>query len=515
MQPATLLAAASLLALAPALAEAQTRPRVDVTARAAERPAREIGFAAQPHASGVLILPVTSEPDLDRVTALDAATRDALVRGLTAAEFDYASGNLSFRGLGTYDQIIVQGVASDAHAADLHRLGVSLGRTLLDQPAPVSIVHSLSADQAAEIATGIGIGGYSFDRYKTPRAPRPQAGPIVLVGADGSAAFAGRGQGLVEAMRLTRDLGNEPANVIYPETFVERTQAAFRGVRGVDIEVLDEAEMARLGMGSLLSVGQGSERPSRMMVITYRGPSAPDRPVVLAGKGITFDTGGISLKPGAGMGAMKMDMSGAASVVGTALALARSSAPVHVVAIAALAENMPSGSATRPADIVRAMNGKTIEVISTDAEGRMVLADALSWAEANLDPAVIVDIATLTGAVGTALGDDYAGLFTRQDALADQLLAASEATGEGLWRLPLHPSYAADLRSPVADLKHTGGTGAGAGVGAHFIGEFVNPDTPWAHLDIAGVDSPDGMSAGYGVRLLERFVLDWQPVAVD
>lgn len=509
-----LLAAASVLALAPTV-QAQERPRVDPAAAAAERPTRAIAFAPQAQGSGILVLPVTSEDDLNAVSALDQPTRAAVARALSAAAFDYASGDLTLRGLGAYDQIIVRGVSPTAGPRELHALGQSLGRALLNQPAPVSIVHGLPGEAAAEVATGIGIGGYTFDRYKTAREARPEAGPIVLVGADGAAAFASRGQARIEAMRLTRDLGNEPANVIYPETFVDRTRAAFRGVRGVEITVLDEAEMARLGMGSLLSVGQGSQRPSRMMVVTYRGPGAPERPAVLVGKGITFDTGGISIKPGAGMGAMKMDMSGAASVMGTALALARSNAPVHVVAIAALAENMPSGSATRPADIVRAMNGKTIEVISTDAEGRMVLADALSWAEVNLDPAVIVDIATLTGAVGTALGDDYAGLFSRHDGVADQLLAASEATGEGLWRLPLHPTYAADLRSPVADLKHTGGTGAGAGVGAHFIGEFVNPDTPWAHLDIAGVDSPDGMSAGYGVRLLERFVLDWQPVTAD
>ncbi|MFN3354151.1 MAG: leucyl aminopeptidase, partial [Brevundimonas sp.] len=210
--------------------------------------------------------------------------------------------------------------------------------------------------------------------------------------------------------------------------------------------------------------------------------------------------------------------SGAASVVGAVLALARSGAPVDAVAIAALAENMPDGSATRPGDVLTAFNDRTIEVINTDAEGRLVLADALSWADATLNPAAIVDVATLTGAVSTALGDDYAGLFSRHDALADQLDAAGRATGERLWRLPLHPSYAEDMSSNIADIKNTGGSGAGAGTGAHFIGFFVRPETPWAHLDIANVETAgpaslkDDGSAAFAVRLLERFVRDFQPV---
>ncbi|MDX5331656.1 MAG: leucyl aminopeptidase, partial [Caulobacteraceae bacterium] len=255
------------------------------------------------------------------------------------------------------------------------------------------------------------------------------------------------------------------------------------------------------------------------LIIRYLGPDAPEQPVVLAGKGITFDTGGISIKPSTNMGNMKMDMSGAASVTGATLALAKARAPVNVVAIAALAENMPDGRAIRPADILTAMNGKTIEIVSTDAEGRLVLADALSWAEANLKPAAVVDVATLTGAVRTALGDDYAGLFSRHDALADQLEAAGAAVGEPLWRLPLHPSYGEDIASTIADLRNGGGEGAGAGTGAHFIGEFISRDIPWAHLDIAGMAyggadavKPAG-SAGFTVRLLERFVRDFQPVS--
>jgi leucyl aminopeptidase len=276
--------------------------------------------------------------------------------------------------------------------------------------------------------------------------------------------------------------------------------------------------MERLGMGAILGVGKGSQRPPRMLMVEYRG--SPNAPLVaLAGKGITFDSGGISLKPGTGMWAMKGDMGGAAAVVATVLSLAKSGAPVNVVAIAALAENMPGGSATRPGDILRAHNGKTIEVLNTDAEGRLVLSDAVSYAERKYRPAAIVDVATLTGAVTTALGDEYAGLFSRSDPLAEQLLRAGKASGEELWRLPLHPNYAKDMKSDVADIKNVDEGGApGAGLGAHFIGYFVEA-TPWAHLDIASMDLrsealptvPKGLT-GFGVRLLDRFVRDFRPV---
>ena len=270
-------------------------------------------------------------------------------------------------------------------------------------------------------------------------------------------------------------------------------------------------------MGSILRVGKGSARPPRMLVVQYRG--ADTAPVALVGKGITFDSGGISLKPGSGMWAMKGDMAGAAAVVGTALSLAKSRAPVNVVAVAALAENMPGSTATRPGDVVKAMNGRTIEIINTDAEGRLVLADGVAYAERKYNPAAIVDIATLTGSVGGALGDEYAGLLTRHDALADQLATAGRATGEELWRLPLHANYADDMKSDIADIKNSvEGGSPGAGFGGHFIGFFVE-NTPWAHLDIAGVDwrktslpaVPEG-AVGYGVRLLDRYVRDCRPV---
>jgi leucyl aminopeptidase len=381
----------------------------------------------------------------------------------------------------------------------------------------------LSAEQAAHLATGMGIGTYRSNLYQaSARTARPAAEVTIITPQAQAAttAYSSRGASLVEAMTWVRDISNEPANIIYPETFVDRARAAFGGLPGVTIEVLDVPAMERLGMGAILGVGRGSARPPRMLVIRYQGQGAPDGgPIALVGKGITFDTGGISIKAGAGMGNMKMDMSGAAAVVGSTLALARSAAPVSVVAVAALAENMPDGAATRPGDVLTAMNGKTIEIISTDAEGRLVLADAMVWAERNLAPSIIVDVATLTGAVGGALGDDYAGLFSRHEAAAEQIQAAAAATGEGVWRLPLHPSYAQDTSSTIADIKNTGDGGAGAGTGAWFIGEFVSREMPWVHLDIANMayggpsDWKPAGSAGFGVRLLEQFVRDWKPVA--
>ncbi len=484
-----------------------------VPAAQAERP---IVFAAQPANEGALVLMLGGEDDLTtRGAVLSETDRAAVARALASAGFGYGvRSSLTLRGIGDWSQIVVVGAPASMSEADQLTLGATLARAVSGETGPVSIVaEGLDAAVTARVATGAGVSAYRFAGYGRRSAERAEPSPLTFVAAEARAAFDGRGAGLIQGMALARDLSNAPPNLLYPETFVERTREAFAGVRGVQIEVLDEAQMEQLGMGAILSVGQGSVRPPRMMIIRYRGAGSADRPIVLAGKGITFDSGGLNLKTGGGMGSMKMDMSGAASVVGAALALAQQGAPVHVVAIAALAENMPGGGAARPSDVVTAMNGLSIEIGSTDAEGRMVLADALSYAEARLDPAAIVDVATLTGAVGGALGRDYAGLFSRHDALADQLIEAGRASGEPLWRLPLHPGYAERVSSPVADLRNSGSSGPGAGTGAHFVGAFVDPETPWAHLDIAAVawDGSAG-SHGYSVRLLEEFVRNWTPV---
>jgi len=498
--------------------------------------ARPIEFAASAPAGGAIVLPLGSEAELaTRGAAIDAGVRGQIASAIRAAGFEYAkNATLSLRGVGPYSQILVVGTGKESlDTKAVQDIGGIAARDTAKDDGPVTVLASGLApqvpDAAAQLGIGARLGGYSFDEYKyeDPAKPRPAgrgaALTIVGDGADqGRSGYAAQGLALTEGVTLARDLISEPANVIYPESFVERARAAFKGVSGVTINVLDVPAMERLGMGSILSVGKGSVRPPRMLIIEYKGGGS-DAPIVLAGKGITFDSGGISLKPGSGMWRMKSDMSGASVVTGTALSLAKSRAPVNVVAIAALAENMPSGAASRPGDVVKAMNGKTIEIISTDAEGRLVLADAVVYAERQYRPAAIIDIATLTGAVVGALGNEYAGLMSRNDALAGQLDAAGKTTGEHLWRLPLHPSYAKDMSSDIADIKNSGdGAGPGAGTGGHFIGYFVTDATPWAHLDIAGTawtaepspTVPKG-AVGYGVRLLDRFVRDFQPVGAN
>ena len=285
---------------------------------------------------------------------------------------------------------------------------------------------------------------------------------------------------------------------------------------GVEITVLDDKEMAKLGMGALLGVAQGSVRPARMLVMKWDGTGgAQEKPVVFVGKGVTFDTGGISIKPAAGMEDMKWDMGGAGAVAGAMKALAGRKAKAHVIGICGLVENMPDGNAQRPGDVVTIMSGQTIEVINTDAEGRLVLCDALHWAQVNFKPDTIVDLATLTGAIIISLGKEYAGLFSNNDELSDRLVAAGKSTGDSLWRMPVGPAYDKLIDSPIADIKNVGPRDAGSITAAQFLQRFIQDGVKWAHLDIAGMvwadkDGPTWAkgATGYGVKLLDRFVAD-------
>jgi leucyl aminopeptidase len=459
-------------------------------------------------------------PPLDGI-ALTATEREAVSAAVAAASFEGKPGTtLSLRGIGAHSRILLVGAGPAPSSLALAEAGGKAAQELKSEAQGVTIAGAYDGASAADVAYGFALGQYRFDRYKTVDRPAPPTGAVTLVGANptaAEAAFSGRWKPLADGVRLSRDLANEPANVIYPESFVARVREAFAGVPGVSIEVLDEAAMRRLGMGTLVGVGQGSPRGSRLMLLRYRGPSgnggAGNAPLALVGKGITFDSGGISLKPGTGMWNMKGDMSGAASVMGAALSLAKSRAPVHVVAVAALAENMPGGNAQRPGDITRTLSGKTIEMLNSDAEGRLVLADANEYVARQYAPRAIVNIATLTGAIVGALDDQYAGLFARDEKLAAALIAAGAASGEELWRMPLHKNYADKMKSDVADIRNIApGQGPGASLGAHMIGFFVDEATPWAHLDIAGVNqtdkagplTPKGMT-GFGVRLLDQF----------
>jgi len=372
-------------------------------------------------------------------------------------------------------------------------------------------------DVAAHLAYGARLRSYRFDKYRTQQKPeqKPSLASLAFQVGDAAAAKAAFTplDRIVDGVFLTRDLVSEPPNILYPESLAARAKALTK--LGVSVEILDEKKMAQLGMGALLGVGQGSARPPRLLVMQWKGGGAKEPPVAFVGKGITFDTGGISIKPADHMWDMKYDMGGAGTVIGLMMALAGRKAKVNVVGIGALAENMPGGKAQRPGDIVTSMSGQTIEVLNTDAEGRLVLADALWYCQDRFKPKLMVNLATLTGAIVIALGSEHAGLFSNDDKLAQQLTAAGLATGEKLWRMPMGEAYNKMMDSDAADVKNiSGGRGASSITAATFLERFVNK-VPWAHLDIAGVawtdkdkpTVPKGATA-FGVRLLNRFVRD-------
>jgi leucyl aminopeptidase len=379
---------------------------------------------------------------------------------------------------------------------------------------------ALDADQAADVAQGIALRAYAFDRYKTKRKDEDKMPEkrSVTIGVDdpGAARKAyARREAVAGGVLMARDLVNEPANVLYPEEFARRTRALSKA--GVDVEVLDMRAMKKLGMNALLGVGQGSSRESRVVVMRWNGGKKGDAPVCFVGKGVCFDTGGISIKPAASMEDMKGDMAGAACVTGLMQALAARKAKVNAVGLIGLVENMPDGNAQRPGDIVTSMSGQTVEIINTDAEGRLVLADVIWYAADRFKPKFIVDLATLTGAIIVALGKEYAGMFANNDELSERLTKAGEETGEKVWRMPLASEYDKMIDSKFADMKNTGGSRWGGAItAAQFIKRFVDDKTPWAHLDIAGTgfdsrqnDVNRSWGSGWGVRLLDRLVAEY------
>jgi leucyl aminopeptidase len=374
---------------------------------------------------------------------------------------------------------------------------------------------------AALIGFGALLRHYEFRKYLTKQKQDDEAAEpdtlqkLVIHCADPDKARAASARHLAVANGVTiaRDLVNEPANVLGPIEFAERARELEKA--GVEVEILDAAEIEKLKMGALLAVAQGSVRPARVAVLQWHGAkSKRAKPLAFIGKGVVFDTGGISIKPATGMEDMKGDMGGAACVVGLMHALAERKANVNVVGLIGLVENMPSGSATRPGDIVKAYSGQTVEILNTDAEGRLVLGDLISYAQERFKPRLIIDLATLTGAIMVALGKEYAGLFANDEKLAHDLLEAASATGEKVWRMPLDKAYDKMIESKNADIKNIGGRWAGACTAAAFLKYFVK-DTPWAHIDLAGtaMDAPKSeinpsWGSGWGVRLLDRFVAD-------
>jgi leucyl aminopeptidase len=371
---------------------------------------------------------------------------------------------------------------------------------------------------ASHLAMGARLRSYTFNRYRTKDRDEhePTLREIAVATTDSQAAkraFAVM-DAVADGVFFARDLVNEPPNMLSPEEFAKRAQSLSK--LGVEVRVLGEAEMKKLGMGALLGVGQGSERESKLVVMQWNGAKKSDAaPVALVGKGVCFDSGGLSLKTGAGMMGMKGDMGGAAAVAGTMQALAARKARVNVLGAVGLVENMPDGNAQRPDDVVKSMSGQTIEVLNTDAEGRLVLADVLWYVQSQFKPKCMIDLATLTGAIMVALGHEHAGLFSNDDALAEQITSAARSVGEPVWRLPLGDGYDKAIKSKIADMKNIGGPHAGSITAAQFLQRFVNK-TPWAHLDIAGVAWQDGehkelapsWGTGWGVRVLNRLIAD-------
>jgi leucyl aminopeptidase len=423
-------------------------------------------------------------------------------------------------------RLIVMGVGKLAGLKDNDFLGLggtAAGKLRAGNDA-VMIVADLPTgpmkpDQAAAVASGLRLRAYKFDRYKTKKKEGEEEAALradvsVAVGDVAAArkAFAPASH-IVDGVIIARDLVNEPPNVLFPVEFARR--AAQLRKLGVGVEVLDVKAMMKLGMGALLGVAQGSTQPGRTVIMRWNGGKRSDQPVAFIGKGVCFDTGGISIKGAASMEDMKGDMGGAACVVGLMHALAARKAKVNVVGAIGLVENMPDGNAQRPGDIVTSMSGQTIEIINTDAEGRLVLADVLWYVAKKFKPKFMVDLATLTGAIMVALGTEYAGLFSNNDELAERLTKVGLATGERVWRMPLGPEYDKLIDSQFADMKNTGTRNGGSITAAQFLQRFVD-GTPWAHLDIAGTamgapktETNQSWGSGYGVRLLERLVAEY------
>jgi len=487
-------------------------------------------------ATGALVVGVLDGNTLTpSAKALNKKINRGLSRAIKASRFQGKTGQslAVVTPAGTrLDRLLIVGLgkAKDVNEQSLCKLGGriyaslaasgSKAATILVDPLEGSTLNP--ARIAAAIAEGAQLRSYRFGKYhtKSENDSKPTLTTLTLRcrgAAKAKAEFQARDK-IVQGVFMTRDLVTEPPNVIYPDSLAKRCKELTK--LGVKVEVLGEPQMRRLGMGALLGVGQGSIRESRLVVMRWNGKrgakAKKDKPVCFVGKGITFDTGGISLKPSGGMEEMKYDMGGSGVVIGLMKALAGRKAKVNAVGVIALAENMPGSNAQRPSDVVTSMSGQTIEVLNTDAEGRLVLADALHYANTRFKPQFIVDLATLTGAIIVALGSEYAGLFSNNDKLSERLSDAGEEVGELVWRLPQGEVFDKMLKSDIADMKNiSGGRGAGSITAAQFLGRFVGK-TPWAHLDIAGVTwtksdkplSPKGATA-FGVRLLNRLVADY------
>ncbi|MBM3647009.1 MAG: leucyl aminopeptidase [Alphaproteobacteria bacterium] len=492
----------------------------------------KVEFSAFPRAfSGNLAVFVAADKQLSAsAQAVDKTVDGAVARGIGASRFSGAKGQsltllgqsggvvrLTLLGVGKARELDARAaealggiLAADANAAGQKAVAVAVDAVKGSRLTPGQI--------AARIALGAQLRNYRFDKYKTKDKPEQKHSleqiTIFVAGPAEARRVHERLAPTIDAVFFARDLVSEPANVLYPAEFARRARDL--GKLGVKVEILGEAEMKKLGMNTLLGVGQGSERESQLLVMRWMNGPKNQKPVALIGKGVCFDTGGISLKPAGGMEDMKWDMGGAGAVTGAMRLLAGRKARVNVVGVCALVENMPDGNAQRPGDVVKSMSGQTVEVINTDAEGRLILCDAMWYAQEKYKPQAMVELSTLTGAIIVALGHERAGLFSNNTALSNKLRAAGAGIGEKLWRMPLGPKYDKLIDSDIADMKNVGsGRDGGSITAAQFLQRFVQDGVAWAHIDIAGVawsskgdsTTPKGATA-YGVRLLDAWIAE-------
>ncbi|MDJ0610656.1 MAG: leucyl aminopeptidase [Kiloniellales bacterium] len=493
----------------------------------------KISFATPglPEDGALAVFAAKNSKLLGAAAELDKTTKGALTRAIKASRFEgkpkqvlevlappgLKNSRVVLLGLG--DPKDLKPLDSEAIGGGLLAVLNASGETKASVLCDALGDAEADAAHAAALAAGAWLRSYRFDRYRTKEKAekKPSLTKLDILVEDVKAARKHHGVAAKVAggVFVTRDLVSEPANIIYPKTLAAEAKKLEK--LGVEVQVLGVKEMTKLGMGALLGVGQGSDRESQLVTMHWKGAATGKnkQPFAIVGKGVTFDTGGISIKPAGGMEDMKWDMGGAGVVIGLMHALAARKAKANVIGICGLVENMPSGTAQRPGDIVTSMSGQTIEVINTDAEGRLVLADALWYVQENFKPRGIIDLATLTGAIIIALGHEHAGLFSNDDDLSEQLRAAGQATDEPVWRLPLGKEYDKQIDSDAADMKNVGNRSAGSITAAQFLQRFVKEGTPWAHLDIAGVtwsskDKPTVPKGGtgFGVRLLDRLVAD-------
>ncbi len=484
--------------------------------------AREGGAWVVAAAEGSALLPAA--------VRLDKASGGAIARALKVSRFSGKSGQilevvapagmavsrLILAGLGKPESLDEKGLETLGAqiVARLHTVGESSARIEVDVPKGAKVKKG---ELAAHLAFGAKLKSYTFDKYRTRNLDEyeKKLKTLRIVTSEVDAAkkaYVGLAA-VADGIFLARDLVNEPPNVLYPAEFARRARAQLSKL-GVKVEILGEAEMKKQGFGALLGVGQGSERESQLVVMQWNGGKKSVKPIALVGKGVCFDSGGLSIKVGAGMQGMKGDMAGAAAVTGTMLALATRKAKVNAVGVIGLVENMPDGTSFRPDDVLTSLSGQTIEVLNTDAEGRLVLADALTYTQRRFKPKAVIDLATLTGAIVATLGYEHAGVFSNDDQIVSRIQAAGRHTGERVWQLPLDPFYDKMIRSKIADMKNIGGANSGAITAAQFLLRFIEKDTVWAHLDIAGVAWQDGeqkvtipsWGTGWGVRLLNRLM---------